>query len=96
MALGLPQWQRYVPMLEAMTALLDGRFEDAEQAANASEAISLAMGDTGSAWLVNIHRAMHRWTRTVPGDPRERERLLADAPAPPSAGDRVHDTRQSH
>lgn len=79
-ALGLPQWERYVPMLEAMTAILEGRFEDAERAARESETMSLAMGDAGSAWLLAIHRAMRAWTQTSPIDPAVRQYLMAYVP----------------
>jgi hypothetical protein len=78
--LALPQWQRYVPMLEAMTALLEGRFEEARRAADESGAMSLAMGDTGSAWLLAIHRAMHAWVRTAPVDRESRQSLMSYVP----------------
>lgn len=79
-ALGLPQWLRYVPMLEALTAMLEGRFEAAARAADECEAMSLAMGDAGSAWLLGIHRAMHAWVRTAPFDPEVRRTLSSYAP----------------
>ena len=57
--LAVAQWERYVPMLEAMTAILEGRFADAERAARESEAVSLAMGTN---WL-----AMAALGRSVTG-----------------------------
>jgi hypothetical protein len=74
-ALGLPQWTRYGFMLKALSALLDGRFEDGETAANRFEAVSLEMGDTGATWMADVHRAMAAWVRTAPQDSRIRARL---------------------
>ncbi|HWP06679.1 MAG TPA: AAA family ATPase [Polyangiaceae bacterium] len=79
-ALALPQWQRYAPMLEALTANLEGRFADAECAAEECEAVSLAMGDTGSAWLLAIHRSMRAWVRTAPVDAETRAVVLDYVP----------------
>lgn len=73
-ALGLPQWTRHVHMLEAMTALFEGRFADAERAAAESEAISAALGDFGAAWMMDVHRAMAGWIRTAPVDSGVRAR----------------------
>ena len=74
-ALGLPQWTRYAFMLKALSALLDGRFEEAETAANRFEAVSLEMGDTGATWMADVHRAMAAWVRTAAPDPRIRARV---------------------
>jgi len=79
-ALGLLQWLRYVPMLEAMTATLEGRFDAAARAASEFEAMSLAIGDTGSAWLLRIHRAMQAWARTAPIDHETRASFLTYPP----------------
>lgn len=79
-ALGLPQWTRYAFMLKALTALLEGRFDDAEAAANRFESVSLEMGDTGATFITDVHRAMAAWVRTAPHDPRVRARLGGYAP----------------
>ncbi|HVW27370.1 MAG TPA: AAA family ATPase [Polyangiaceae bacterium] len=79
-ALGLPQWTRYEFMLKALAALLDGRFDDAEAAANRFEALSLEIGDTGSTFITDVHRAMAAWVRTAPQDLRVRARLSEYVP----------------
>jgi hypothetical protein len=79
-ALGLPQWTRHVHMLRALTALFEGRFADAERAAAESEAISAALGDTGAAFMTDVHRAMAAWIRTSPPDPAIRARIADYAP----------------
>ncbi|HVU00560.1 MAG TPA: AAA family ATPase [Polyangiaceae bacterium] len=74
-ALGLPQWTRYAFLLKALGALLDGRFEEAEAAANRFESTSLDIGDSGAVFIVDVHRAMAAWSRTAPLDPSVRARL---------------------
>jgi len=78
-ALALPQWNRHVHMLRALTALLEGRFDEAERSLEESAAISLALGDGGAAWILDVHRAMAGWIRTasVPAAVRSR---VADYP----------------
>ena len=80
-ALGLPRWTRHVHMLDALTALLEGRFADAEIAASRSEAISSALGDTSAFWMMDVHRAMQAWLRTGPIDPARLARVGDYAPA---------------
>jgi len=77
-ALGLPRWIRTIHLFDAMRALLDGRFADAERAADAAEAA--AANDADGRWLVDIHRLMAANTRTVPPGPELRE--LSDSYAP--------------
>jgi tetratricopeptide (TPR) repeat protein len=79
-ALGLPRWTRQVQMLEAMRALLEGRFDDAERAAAQAEAISAAIGDAGDAWMMDVHRGMTAWVKTVPTDLALRARLAQYVP----------------
>jgi hypothetical protein len=74
-ALALPQWTRHLHMLHALTALLEGRFDDAERSAAESEAISTALGDSGAAWMLDVHRAIAAWIRTTTVDTRIRARL---------------------
>src|SRR5262249_17315385 len=74
-ALGLPQWTRHVHMLRALTALLEGRFDDAERAAAESEALSAALGDTGARWTMDVHRSLAAWVKTEPVDPSTRARI---------------------
>lgn len=79
-ALGLPRWTRHIHMLAAVTALLEGRFADAEREASAFEAISESIGDAGAKWLLDVHRSMVDWTRSVPPDPGRMARLAGYAP----------------
>jgi hypothetical protein len=65
-ALGLVRWTRQIHMLEAMTAQLEGRFDDAERAAERFESMSIALGDTGAGFVLDVHRAMSAWVRTAP------------------------------
>ena len=65
-AAGLPQWTRYVPMLDAISAVLEGRFDDAERAADACEASSEGFQDTGVALTLAVHRAIVASVRTSP------------------------------
>ena len=65
-ALGLPRWLHHVHLLAAMSALLDGRFADAEREAEDATAISVAMNDGNALWLLEVHRAMHAYIRTTP------------------------------
>lgn len=80
-ALGLSRWQRHVPMLEALIALLEGRFDDEERAIARFESLSEQMGDTGAQFLVDVHRAVQAWARTTPLDAGVRVRLGAYASA---------------
>jgi hypothetical protein len=58
-ALGLPRWTRQIDMLAAMTALLDGRFADADAAAARAAA-------PGVDWIVGVHRVFAEAVRTEP------------------------------
>lgn len=64
-ALALPQWTRHVHLLAALVALLEGDFAKAEREAQASEAISLALGDAAARWRLGVHHCMAAWTRTA-------------------------------
>jgi hypothetical protein len=69
-ALGLPRWLGYARMVDAMAALLDGRFADADRlAGEAAERLD--------PWLVGVHRVMARWVRTEPPDLAQLEALSA-------------------
>jgi hypothetical protein len=63
-ALGLPRWTRQVHMLEALTALLEGRWHDAARAAEQFESIATALGDTSALWTLDAHRILVHWTKT--------------------------------
>jgi hypothetical protein len=76
-ALGLPQWIRNKHMLSALTALLEGRFADAELEAQRAEAISRTLGDSGAEWMMAVHRVMAAWVRTAPVT-RAARTLIAD------------------
>ena len=65
-ALDLPRWLRWVHMLEALRAHLDGRFADAEREASSAEAISSAIGDRHALNLLSFHRAMAAAARSAP------------------------------
>jgi AAA ATPase-like protein len=78
-ALALPQWQRHVPLLRALVALLDGEFARAAAEAAQSEAISRALGDVGAEWRMGVHRAMAVWTQTAPVDVGSQVRLVPAA-----------------
>ncbi len=65
-ALGLPRWRRQLHMLEAMTALLEGRFDDATRAAAQAEAISQSLGDRAALWALDVHRTIAAWIKTAP------------------------------
>jgi hypothetical protein len=69
--LGVPRWFKLVPLLAAVTAVLDGRFDEAERAA--AEAEHRMAGDEHSLILVRVHRALAAsvQTRTYSIDPRE-------------------------
>lgn len=79
-ALGLPRWTRHIHMLAAVTALLEGRFADAEREACAFEKISENIGDASASWLLDVHRCMVNWTRSTPVDPEHKLRLAGYAP----------------
>ncbi len=70
-ALGLPRWLGHAAMIDAMTALLDGRFADAERLAGSAQL---------DAWLLGVHRIMAQWVRTVPFDAAELRALAATTP----------------
>jgi hypothetical protein len=69
-ALGLPRWLGFAALIDAMAALLDGRFADAERCAT-DAATRL------DPWLIDVHRVMARWTRTEAVDPAEIEQGAA-------------------
>jgi hypothetical protein len=79
-ALGLPRWTRHEHMLDALTALLEGRFADAEASADRFDAVSAELGDSGSGFITDVHRAMVAWVRTAPLEPAVRARLAAYVP----------------
>lgn len=77
-ALGLPRWLRETHMLDALIALLEGRFEEATAAAARSEAISSALNDQGAAWILGVHRLMAAFVRTEPVP--DAQRSIVDYP----------------
>jgi AAA ATPase domain len=80
-ALGLPRWTRQAHMLEALRALLEGRFDAARLAADRYAAISAEMGDPNAEWLITVHRMLAAWTRTVRADDAGRAIAAEYAPA---------------
>ncbi|HEY6876700.1 MAG TPA: AAA family ATPase [Polyangiales bacterium] len=74
-ALGLARWTRQVHMLEALTALLEGRFADAQCAAERS-----ADGQPASAWSLDVHRVCAAWIATRSVSPELRRVGEAYAP----------------
>ncbi len=79
-ALELPQWNRHVHMLHAMTALLEGRFDDAESEAERADEIAQTLGDTSAGFLMDVHRSIAAWVRTTPVDPARKARIGDYAP----------------
>ena len=71
-ALRLRRWQSHAHMLDAMAALLDGRFSDAEAAARAAEV---------EPFIAGVHRAFAAWVRTDPPDLPLLASLVAHAPS---------------
>jgi hypothetical protein len=67
-------------MLSALTASLEGRFEDDERATARSEAISMALGDSGARFTTDVHRALSAWVQTAPIDPKLRARIASYVP----------------
>lgn len=74
-SLGLPRWLYHVHMLAALTAILDGRFDDAERDADEARRIAVAMDDANSLWLLDVHVALRCYVRTLAMDPGVRARL---------------------
>lgn len=70
-ALGLPHWLGYATMMEALAALLDGRFAEAERLAGAAQI---------DAWLLAVHRVMACWVRTTPFELGELLALASTTP----------------
>ena len=70
-ALGLPRWLGYATMMEALAALLDGRFGAAEHLAAAAQI---------DPWLAAVHRSMACSVRTAPFDLDEMFALAATTP----------------
>jgi hypothetical protein len=79
-ALGLPQWTRHIHMLSALTALLEGRFEDDRQATSRSEAVSMTLGDNSAQFIIDVHRSMSAWVSTTPLDAKIRARITTYVP----------------
>ena len=75
-ALGLPRWTRQTLMLDALAALLDGRFDDDVRLTDEAQAISAAIGDSGNALLTDVHRAMAAWCRGTSIDAGLAARLI--------------------
>jgi hypothetical protein len=78
-ALGLPRWIRTVHLLDAMVALLEGRFADAEHAADAAEAVP----DPDGRFLVDFHRLMAINVKTTRPGPELREVARSYTPGRP-------------
>lgn len=74
-SLGIPQWIAQSHMLEAMTALFEGRLQAAEHAAAAAEAVSNKAGDASASWRLDVHHALAAWVRCEPIDAAVRERI---------------------
>jgi hypothetical protein len=79
-ALGLARWTRHVHLLDALRALLDGRFTSAREAADRYAAMSAEIGDPHGLWLVTVHRILAAWTCTTRVD--DAGRALAAQYAP--------------
>ncbi|MGH9887777.1 MAG: hypothetical protein ACREBE_19755, partial [bacterium] len=77
-ALGLPQWTRQVEMLAAMTAVLDGRFADADRHATVAEAS--ARGNDNVLFPIRIHRALARSIRAQPISPEDEATIATFTP----------------
>jgi hypothetical protein len=63
--LAMPRWLRWVHMLDALRACLDGRFADAEREAESARQISTAIGDQHAQRMLVIHRGISASVRTV-------------------------------
>jgi hypothetical protein len=77
-ALGLPRWLRQAHMLQALRALLEGRWDDAQRAAAQSEEIANALADDSALWILQIHRMFVDWLKTEPPDAQRAALIVAD------------------
>ena len=78
-AIGLPRWIRTTHLLSAAAALLDGRFEDAERAADAAE--EAAAGEAQATFLVAAHRLFAASVRGTTPAHQLRHVMLSYTPA---------------